>query len=108
MIALNRFFLITNETLFTATVMDQYSHIGLSCLIFSMCNTIGNFSTVFFSWTAGKVLDSFGDSIECWTALLLVFGCLNGLFALVYICFCDSRPVYITDVDKDAQKEGTA
>lgn len=103
-IALNRFFNTTHETIYTATVMDQYGHLGLSCLVFSMSNTIGNLCPVLSAWAFGRLLDYFGDSIECWTGILITLASLCALYCVIYVCFCDSNPINVARKDKQRKE----
>lgn len=55
--AINRIFHLSTDTIVTSTIMSQYSKTGVSSIIFSIINAIGNFSTVFFCMAVGKFLD---------------------------------------------------
>lgn len=45
------------DTIVTATIMSQYSKAGISSIVYSVINAIGNLSTVFFCMAVGKFLD---------------------------------------------------
>lgn len=46
------------DTIVTATIMSQYSKAGVSSIVYSVINSIGNLSTVFFCMGVGYFLDA--------------------------------------------------
>lgn len=57
MFALNRIFHLSTDTVVTSTIMSQYGKAGMSSIVYSVINAIGNFSTVFFCMLVGEFLD---------------------------------------------------
>lgn len=55
--ALNRIFHLSMDTMVTSTIMSQYGRAGISSIVYSVINAIGNFSTVFFCMAVGEFLD---------------------------------------------------
>lgn len=104
-ISINRFFNMTNDTVITATLMSQFGKDGLSSLVYSMMNTIGNLATVVFAWVAGRFLDATGESLECWSWIFHTMAALNVLLFIVYTSCLDSESVVIK---KTAQPDENA
>lgn len=69
-----------------------------------MANTMGNFCPVIVSWAYGRLLDYFGDSIECWTGIMLSFALMSVVYVIVYILFCDSTPVNVSTSKNQEEK----
>lgn len=92
-ICLNRFFHMTNDTIILATIMSQFGKEGLSGLVYSMMNTIGNETTILFCWATGRFLDHTGETLECWSWVFTVMIILNWIYLLIYTLFCKSEPV---------------
>lgn len=104
-IFINRFFHMTNDTIVLATVMSQFGHLGLSGLMYSSVNTIGNLLTVLFSWAAGRFLDYTGETLQCWSWVFVVIIVLNVLYTIIYAITCPSEKVH---VDMPERKGGPA
>ena len=95
-IALNRFFHATNDSIVLATVMSQYGKSGLSGLVYSMVNAIGNFSTVVLCWSAGRALDYTGETLECWSWILYSLSAAVATYFLIYLFTCKSEPIEVS------------
>lgn len=64
--ALNRIFHLSMDTMVTSTIMSQYGKAGISSIVYSVINAIGNFSTVFFCMAVGEFLDiSVSVNLKC-------------------------------------------
>lgn len=105
-ISINRFFLMTNDTIVLATVMSQFGHAGISGLVYSMVNTFGNLATVLFCWAVGRFLDYTGETLECWSYVLYILGAMIMLYFIIYALFCHSRPVQVKLPPKKVIEEG--
>lgn len=57
LLSINRIFHLSMDTIVTATIMSQYSKAGVSSIVYSIINAIGNLSTVFFCMIVGEFLD---------------------------------------------------
>lgn len=79
-----------------ATIMSMYGHAGISGLIYSMVNTLGNFTTVIFCWAVGRFLDYTGETLECWSWVLIAMVIMNIVHFLMYSAFCPSRPIKVS------------
>lgn len=83
--------------------MSQFGHAGVSGLIYSMCNTWGNLTTVFLCRTVGRYLDKFEESLGCWSGVMYTLAGMNVAYILVYILFCSSKPVTVKkETDEEA------
>lgn len=92
---INRLFHNTNDTVITSTLMSQYGLEGVSGMVFSVMNSIGNFSTVIFCWNAGKFLDFTGESLTCWSWIFIIQSLMNLFLLLIYTAFLRSEPISI-------------
>lgn len=88
-----------------ATVMSQFGHAGVSGLVYSMCNTWGNLTTVFLCRTVGMYLDKLGESLGCWSGVMYTLAGLNIGYIVIYILFCNSKPVTVVKKDTDDDKK---
>lgn len=90
---INRCFHNGNDIIVMGTIMSNYSKAGLSSLVFSMVNTIGNLSVVFVSPLIGYALDYTGQSVEGWSWLFYTLGLTQLLMMTAYATMIRSEPV---------------
>lgn len=96
---------MTNDTIVMATVMSMFGHAGVSGLVYSMVNTIGNLTTVVFCRTVGRFLDETGETLDCWSGVLLSMVAMNILYFFVYSAFCQSKPVEVSLPEEENPKD---
>jgi len=92
---LNRCFQGSNDIVVTGTLMGNYAKAGLSSLVFSMVNTVGNLSVVFSSTLIGYILDYTGQAVEGWTCIYLALGAAQLLMLLAFVTVIRSEPIVI-------------
>lgn len=93
MLFLNRCFHSGNDIIVTGSLMSNYAKAGMSSLAFSLINTIGNLSIVFFSTLVGWVLDYTGQSREGWFWIYSALGVSQILMFIIFAVFIDSDPI---------------
>lgn len=97
---------MTNDTIVMATVISQFGHAGVTGLVYSMVNTIGNLTTVVFCWIVGRFLDSTGETLECWSWVLGAMVVMNVLYFLIYAAFCPSEKIKVSLPAEKNVKDG--
>lgn len=95
MICIHRFFHMTHDTLFLATVLSNFGPSGTSGPIYSVLNSFGCINSTIFCIIVGKYLDYTGGAISCWSWVFVAFAVMNVLYLLVYCGLCHSKPVEI-------------
>ena len=95
LVCIHRFFHMTHDTIFLATVMSQFGESGLSGLVYSMLNSLGCINSSIFCVLVGKFLDYTGETLECWSWVFVTITIMNVLYFIIYSIFCHSNPVKI-------------
>jgi len=94
-ISINRFFHMTNDTVIVATLMSQFGEQGLSGMVYSMMNTIGNLTSVLFSWASGRLLDYTAESLDCWSWIFVTMSAQSMIGLAIYVFALRSEPTPI-------------
>lgn len=82
-----------------ATIMSKFGKAGVSGLVYSMSNSIGNLATVFLCWAIGIYLDKYGESLGCWSGVMYSLAAMNTIYAIVYLICCSSEPVRVKAIE---------
>lgn len=90
---LNRCFHGSNDIVVTGCLMANYAKAGLSSLVFSMVNTVGNLSVVFWSALVGWILDYTGQSRAGWTWIYCGLGVSQIVFMLLFATIIHANPI---------------
>ena len=90
---LNRCFHNGNDIVVTGCLMSNYAKAGLSSVVFSMVNTIGNLSVVFTSTFIGWLLDYTGQSRHGWTMIFSGMGISQLLMWILFSTCVSSGPI---------------
>lgn len=93
LVCIHRFFHMTHDTVFLATVMSQFGSSGLSGLVYSIFNSLGCINSATFCVLVGRFLDYTGETLDCWSWVFISIVLMNVLYFLVYVFFCPSKTV---------------
>lgn len=105
LVCINRFFHMTHDTIFLATVMSQFGEYGLSGLVYSMLNSLGCINSTIFCVLVGKFLDYTGETLECWSWVFVTIAAMNVVYLLIYAFFCQSKPANIESIAPECVEE---
>lgn len=90
---LNRCAHNSNDIVVTGSLMTNYAKAGLSSLVFSMVNTVGNLSVVFASTFIGWFLDYTGQSRKGWCWIFNGLGVSQLIMLLTFLLVVSSDPI---------------
>lgn len=93
LVVIHRFFQMTHDTLFLATVMSEFGPHGLSGPVYSILNSLGCVNSTIFCVIVGKFLDYTGETLDCWSWVYVTMVIMNVIYFLIYSLFCPSEPV---------------
>lgn len=103
---ISRCFHGSNDIVATGTIMTNFSKGGVTALAFSMINTVGNLSVVFFSSLTGYVLDHTNQSVAGWTLIFMLGSGCQLLMMTIYSTVIRSEPIDFPEMKrKQRQKE---
>lgn len=103
---INRAFYNGNDIIVMSTIMRNYAKAGMTGLVFSMINTVGNISIVFASPFMGYILDVTGQSNEGWSWIFYGLGSTQFLMLLAFLTIIRSEPVEFKNRNKNSSEEG--
>lgn len=92
---LNRCFHPGIEIVITTAIMHNYSHAGMSSIVYSMINTVGCMTVVFSSTSIGWLLDKTGQSEFGWTIVFVALGSMHFLMAIIFSLFLHADPIIL-------------
>lgn len=103
---ISRCFHGSNDIVATGTIMTNFSKGGVTALAFSMINTVGNLSVVFFSSLTGYVLDHTNQSVGGWSLIFMLGAACQILMMAIYSTVIRSEPIDFPQMKrKQLQKE---
>lgn len=90
---LNRVLYFSNDIIVMGTLMSNYAKAGLSCITFSLANTIGNITVIPVSILVGWLLDKTGQSEAAWCCIMIALAVAQLLFCLIFITTVKVGPI---------------
>lgn len=97
MLFINRCFQASTDIIVAGSLMSNYSKAGVSSLVFSMVNTVGNLSITVASPLVGYVLDHTGQSVAGWSWIYYALGIPQLLMLLPFVTTIRSEPLQFPD-----------
>lgn len=93
MLWVNRVFHGSHDVIVIGTIMNNYAKSGMSSIVFSVINTVGNFSIVFASTSMGWALDYTGASDLGWIICMGGLATSQLVMVIMYCCFIHAEPI---------------
>lgn len=100
-IFLNRCCFMSYDIVLTGALIVNYSKSGMSSLVFSLINTVGNLTTVLASASIGWTLDYTGASREGWCWVLLALGSAQLVLVVVFALTINGEPIEFNSNKKE-------